>query len=472
MPRGKLNIEQRLRQTVTRLKNENARLRKRVELLEKENALLKEQMCDVLVQLEELKRKVFGRKYRKPPLSNEQQNVSDSPPRTSESYRRPPPPEEDITGTKDFPIESCSACNTPLEDLKMVVRYEEDILAPGEWHKVLKITEKRRIGTGYCRRCKKRVCAIPVSQHFVTLGNNIKQFVPYLNVIQRMSFEQIKNFLKDTARLSLSDGEISNILEDQSHKLYSHFEQLKTNISTQRGAHYDETSWKTQREYHGNFAWVKTGTESPDTLFLLGRSRGKGNAQELQGQNSDQIGISDDYGAYRTLFKEHQLCWAHPLRKLRELTQSEHLTPEQRISCQHTYESFASMYQELRDALNLPCDLTERATIKQKLQRKLKRLILSSAPDPPNLRRIKQTLRENQEYYFTCLLHEGIPPDNNKAERALRHLVLKRKSSFGSKTQKGADVMSILCSVLLSLWWSKPKNFFEEYFKLLKAHPA
>ena len=32
---------------------------------------------------------------------------------------------------------------------------------------------------------------------------------------------------------------------------------------------------------------------------------------------------------------------------------------------------------------------------------------------------------------------------NNKAERALRPLVIKRKLSYGSKTQKGADVISI-----------------------------
>lgn len=57
--------------------------------------------------------------------------------------------------------------------------------------------------------------------------------------------------------------------------------------------------------------------------------------------------------------------------------------------------------------------------------------------------------------------------DNNKAERGLRHIVLKRKASCGSKTQKGADTMSILCSTLLSCWWSKPENFFTAYEQML-----
>lgn len=473
MPRGQLSVEQRLRQTITRLKSENVRLRERVALLEKENALLREQVSDVLVQLEELQRKVFGRKWRKPPPRNDSGIPSQpSSPRTPETYRRPPPPEEEITETKDFPIESCRDCQTPLSDLKLVVRYQEDIVPPEQWHKVLKRVEKHRITTGWCTHCSKRMAAVPISPHLVSLGENVKRFVPYLIVVQRMGFEQVENFLHDTAHLSLSDGELSNILESQSHRLYPRYEELKTTVSNQKGAHYDETTWKTQQEEHGNFAWVKTGTESPDTLFLLGQSRGKGNAENLRGENPDQIGITDDYGAYRTLFKEHQLCWAHPLRRLRELSQSDHLTEGQRISCQQTYEHFANLYEELRTALQEPFDLAERRAIKQSLRARLQHLTILSDRDPPKLQRIKQSLRQNQESYFTCLLHEGIPADNNKAERHLRHLVLKRKISFGSKTQKGADVMSILCSVLLSLWWSRPKNFFAEYAKLLAPTPA
>ena len=62
--------------------------------------------------------------------------------------------------------------------------------------------------------------------------------------------------------------------------------------------------------------------------------------------------------------------------------------------------------------------------------------------------------------------HKGIPIDNNKAERALRHLVIKRKISFGSKTQRGAETTSILASVILSLKWNNPENWFKTYLAL------
>jgi hypothetical protein len=67
------------------------------------------------------------------------------------------------------------------------------------------------------------------------------------------------------------------------------------------------------------------------------------------------------------------------------------------------------------------------------------------------------------------LLYKGIPADNNKAERALRHMVIKRRTSFGSKTQKGAEVSSILSSVILSLYWMKSDAFWESYMAVREA---
>ncbi|NCD07612.1 MAG: hypothetical protein EOL97_16000 [Spirochaetia bacterium] len=56
-----------------------------------------------------------------------------------------------------------------------------------------------------------------------------------------------------------------------------------------------------------------------------------------------------------------------------------------------------------------------------------------------------------------------MPADNNKAERALRHLVLKRKVSNGSVNARTANFMSVNYSVLLSIYWKSPKQFFDIY---------
>ena len=50
-------------------------------------------------------------------------------------------------------------------------------------------------------------------------------------------------------------------------------------------------------------------------LFRCGVSRGKAEAQAIVGEQFAGSGVTDDYGAYQSLFSVHQLCWAHLLRK-------------------------------------------------------------------------------------------------------------------------------------------------------------
>lgn len=52
---------------------------------------------------------------------------------------------------------------------------------------------------------------------------------------------------------------------------------------------------------------------------------------------------------------------------------------------------------------------------------------------------------------FTFIRFEGIDPDNNRAERALRHSVVKRKISGGTRSAKGSRTREILTS-LFGTW--------------------
>lgn len=471
---NKKEIEKRL-QKLRNFEMLHPKARKRIELLEKENKQLREQISIALsvveklkLRIEELEKMVFGRRKKNKDEDNnhsvKRKLFRRKKPRHPSTYRRSIPKEEEITEKNDYPLVNCLDCGTPLENLKWIIRFQEDM---DLFKQLLKRIEKQRIQTGYCPCCQKKASALPISSQVVSLGDNVRQFACYCVVVLNLSFEKTKNLIKDLSDISVSDGEISNILTKQAQLLLPCFHKLIDKIRAGPGSHYDETGWKVQQGFQGRFGWVMTGTEDTDTAFRLGQSRGIGNAEQLQGNNKEQVGISDDYGAYRNLFENHQLCWAHPLRKMRDLTNSDSLSAEKRQSCQKTYHSLSKLHQKLKQELVEPFELTQRQQKRQKMLRRLNNIARINDQDPEKLKNIKISLLKNREKYFTCLLHQGVPTTNNKAERALRHLVLKRKSSFGSKTQKGAWTMSILCSVLLSLWWSKPDNFFKEYSTLL-----
>ena len=442
--------------------------KKSITLLQEQNHTQNNLIQTLQLRVEELERMLFGKKRKKKEANDEQnpKTPHEKPPshRPPASYHRRVPAETEITDTEPHLIDTCSDCGTPLIRKKTIIFYEEDIALPTQEKKLAAVVQ-HIIEKGFCTRCQKWRTALPPPPAPVVLGKNVKLYICYLSILIRLSYEQIHTLLQTTYMIRVSDGEISNILEQEAIKLRPEYEALAENIRNQQGAHYDETSWQVQKEEQGRFAWVMTGTETNDAVFSCGQSRGKGNAESLKG-DSTHIGISDDYGAYRTLFTHHQLCWAHPQRKLRDLATADTLSEETRAHCKDAYQQFAALYQKLRTLLVKLFNEKERKEAHVVFLQKLQTIATPHPLDPKKLRTIKESLQKNKESYLTCLLYENIPPDNNKAERALRHLVLKRKTSFGSRTQRGAETFSILASVLLSLWWRKPVNFFQEYIML------
>lgn len=459
------------------LEDQNQLLRAKAEQQDKLIAGQAKQIELLQHNVEEFKRIIFGRKHqppKDPPETSDSDNSSGSAssgkqPRPASSYRRPIPPENEITDTKIFTFKdmACDNCGTSLIHIKNIIRYVEDLLPLSEWKKTLKRVTRMLITTGYCGACKKRVAAKTIAPQPAVLGENLKGFASFANVVLRLSYGQVNDLLKTIAGISISDGEQDNILYQQADKLQPEYQQIKLRLDLESSNNYDETSWPTQNGDRGNYAWTRASSITQEAIFALGQSRGKGSLENLKGP-PEQVGISDDYGAYRNAFKVHALCWAHPHRKFRDLTEADYLTDSQRIAAAATYKSFAGLYQKVRAVYNSPFQLTGRLKILPELETEFTKIFQPHSDDPQKLLTLKESLRKNMFCYFVCVTTQGVAPDNNKAERILRHLVLKRKNSYGSKTQKGADALSILYSVLLSLWRTSKDKFFTEYQRLLE----
>lgn len=441
-------LHEKARERVKNLERENRKLKEKVKALEEENNFLKRAIEGVSFELEQVKIKLFGKKS----TVNRILRKKEKKKRDIFSYQRPIP--GNVTETKSYPVNECVHCRGLLQKKSIRVFYEEDIPLPTQ-----KVIIKHEVEVGYCALCKRQSSGIPLPSKKTVLGEKVKKYVCTLSIGNRLSHSQVQAHLKDIFNLNLSIGEVGNILETEANNLRPTYRTLQQSVISQTGTHYDETGWKVQKEEQGKFAWVATGTENNDTVFSLGRSRGKGNIADI---GKGKVGISDDYGAYRNSFAEHQLCWAHPQRKLRDAAESAEIPEERREQCVDAYRHFSSLYRRIRKQLAKRLSPYR----KRKFQADFDAVAETRTLDPAPLLKIKESLRKNKEKYFTFLRHPGIPVDNNKAERALRHLVIKRRTSFGSKTQRGAETTSILASVILSLKWNDPDHWFQKYLKL------
>ena len=432
---------------------ENVLLKVRIVELEKENMQLRSELADVRYQLSELATIVFKKKRRAQDSIDDDNDTTSGPgtSRTPSSYQRPIPTDAEVTETKYHPLTSTYA------SIRTKTYFVEDIPLG-----MNKIVVKHTVEQGYDTERRTWISAVTLPNTRVTLGDNVRVLVATLITIERLSYEQVRMLFLMLFKLHLSDGEIANILEKEAMHLASAESALLTSIRRESSHHMDESRYDILGETR--YGWGIIGGTSGDSVYRLGVSRGKGIAEELRG-DSDGVLITDDYGAYRILAQHHQLCFAHLIRKFRDLAQHEGFTDTQKEDVVRIYRTIKDIYRCVVSACSAPDSQQHRAGLEERFA-----TVATIAPtDPRPLVRLKTTLMKNISSYLTCLSFPMIALTNNLAERALRHIVLKRKNSFGCKSDKGARTLSTLLSVLLSLYRRDPMTYVEKYMELRRV---
>lgn len=449
-------------------------LKVKYDALKDENKLLKQQIADQKAGFEaiienqnariaELEAMVFGRKPRdgKPVNSANVMQPKTKTVRKPSTYRRTIPPASAITEEVEHSISDCRHCGDQLTEVQDYIRYEEDIvlgaLAPNI---SLKTVTKQTIQKGWCTSCGKYSSAKSLRGSDVQLGKQVRSLVTYLITVADNSYQQTIGLLNQLYSFKITDGEITNILDKQRLTWLPAYEELKDDIRAGPGIHVDESRYPIQSEQGSGYAWSMSSTVTSDVVFALAASRGKGHGQKLIG-NHQGIGVTDRYSAYKHMFVDghHQICWAHLQRNAKDLTYLEFLEDTKLQHVVKYYQELASIYKELRIIQDELFDKSKRQIQANELRAKAVSLCQPSHLDPKKLANLKRGILDYQDSLFLCLTVDGIPADNNRAERDIRKLVIKRKKSFGVKTPKGARTMEVLLSVCWSLYNRDKNNF-------------
>jgi transposase len=454
------------RTQITALKAANKTLRAENAALRESLAAAQAQLNTQAIQIAELQTMVFGKHKKHPPAGSNGSALPEEPVplRTAASYRRPLPPVSAVTSEVDVPLPDQCPCGGSFVSITLHERFEEDIPLPEltpdyRPHLVTKYVVER----GVCNRCGVTFAGRELGGQPVTLGPNVRLLVSHLVSLAGMSYAQVAQLLLALYHLPVSDGEIADMLQQQYRTWLPAYHRLAGDIRASPVQHHDESPWALQAEDKRGYVWVSSDDRSEKTVFYAANSRGSRNARRLFGNHPTGVHITNDYGPYRTL-PEQQLCWAHLYRAIRDLVSNKQLSMVQQPYVQWWYGQFAAIYEDLRLYLAEPYDEVVRSTQADELWQRTEQLAVQPVPpqgEPVKLHRLKaQLLRAGKDKLFVCL-PKDTPCDNNRAERDLRPLVLKRKRSFGSKTMKGARALMDVASICVTTWRCHPTDYFK-----------
>lgn len=349
---------------------------------------------------------------------------------------------ERIDSIKALNPKRCPHCKTKLGETQEIrQRYVTDI-------KIISKVKNTRydIHRKYCPKCKKIVEeeAPNVLPH-ARFGLNLMLFVMYLRLGLRLPGNKVREFLLTMYDLTISEGEIVHILKQLVVAFGPYYAHLEKIIKVARVKHTDSTSWRVDGKNY--FAWVFIATG-----VVLYKIRKRNNSRvPLSVFGTKQKGMTlviDRHSALRALAEKAsfllQLCWSHILADSKDLAKN--------FGAEGKY-----VHRRLKEIYEIAACLEGKG--KQEHVDALKAEILGLT-----LRHYKHTTvrkfvnnlwNRDCKSLFRFVTDPEIDSTNNLSERELRHLVVIRKISNGSRSHRGAHATAMLLSVIQSLRMNK-----------------
>jgi transposase len=346
-----------------------------------------------------------------------------------------PPEQVDL-----FPAE-CENCWQPVPQVPdhCAQRYQLTDLKPLAIH----TTEWRRHavvcpGCGYKTRAKYDPDVIPRS----AFGPRLMAVVALLTGVYHLSRRQTVRLLRELLGVRMSLGAVSAIEKRVSDAVEPAVDEVMESARAAPVKHADGTTWLRSGTLLS--LWVVATTAV--TVFKVLPNGQKATLRDDLFGRVCGILVSDRATALKFwAMRRRQVCWAHLVRKF--VSYSERDGPAGELGKELLeYTSLLFEYWSLfrQGQLNRKTFIERMAPVRLQVEALLQRLrnaeiegVSGSCAD----------ILEHREALWTFVEQRGVEPTNNHAERELRGLVMWRRRSFGSQSERGTRFAARMMTV-------------------------
>src|SRR3954467_2647900 len=252
-----------------------------------------------------------------PPEGQERRRIGGQPGHPKHDRAAFPP--ESINGASiDYRLDLCPCCGDHLQPMPTIV---PRVIQQVDVKDVPLEVQEHRGHPGWCPRCRKQFEApLPIGiERGGLVGPRLTTVIAYLKGACHASYSTVRKFLRDVVGLTISRGQLANIIAKVSEALEHPYEDLLDRLPDETRLNVDETGHKQNRLRQ----WIWCFRAGLYTLFKIDPTRSGDVLIEVLGEEFDGVLGCDYFSAYRRYLREFgvtlRFCLAHLIRDVKFL---------------------------------------------------------------------------------------------------------------------------------------------------------
>ena len=321
------------------------------------------------------------------------------------------------------------------------------------------------------------VTQVPELQGRPIFGPRMLAMIGWLKSRAHCSYSTIATWMGDILQVPVCRGYLAKLCNGAiSESLADAHEELIAAIPEQATLGSDESSLKNNGKKH----WIWCVTASMFTVFHIAGSRGRAVLEELIGTNFAGI-VHFDYFSSNCSFSwnfdvKAQYCWAHLIRDIRFL--EKHPNKKARRWAGKLLDRTRRLFKAWHRRDEMSDEGRHRSFV---MHRDKFLAVATRPPDVPETRTLADRFavvecENGSQYdmsqdYFRFLFEPNVEPTNNHTEQQVRHCVLDRRVTQGTRSQRGQRYHERMWSAIATCT-KQGRSFFEFLHSSLTAHLA
>ena len=271
-------------------------------------------------------------------------------------------------------------------------------------------------------------------------NSDLKAFIHYLYYVGRVSEPRIHEMLQEVG-IIISKGEISNILtKDKKDEFTREQEDIfEAGMESSDYFHIDDTGIR----HNGVNYYVHVLCNAVFTAFFILPKKDRATIRGILGLDEDEeiekAMMSDDAKQFWGVAILHALCWIHEIRHYRKLNS---FSEWHRRKLHEFLMDIWMFYEQLKEYKKNP-DGEQKAFLERRFDK-----LFSTKTDYEELDKRIELTKGKKDRLLLVLEYPQIPLHNNPAEIALRELVIKKKISYGTRSEDGRIAWGTKMSIL------------------------